>query len=149
MNHNTYRPCVLAVFVRDDKKVLLGQRSDHKAWQFPQGGIEPHEKPEEALYREVKEEIGCDTFKILKKTPKQIKYDFPPHLKRPISNNYRGQVQDWFLCSFNEGTKPDLQFASSSEFIDLRWLSVTFAIDNIVYWKKESYKEGLKHFELL
>ena len=65
MLNESYRRSVLAVFVRADGKVLLGKRSDLGVWQFPQGGIDPGESEVEALYREMKEEIGCDNFNII------------------------------------------------------------------------------------
>lgn len=50
-----------------DGRVLLAQRPEGKflagLWEFPGGKVEPHESPEAALIRELKEELGIDTWK--------------------------------------------------------------------------------------
>jgi len=49
-----------------DGRVLLAQRPEGKAlaglWEFPGGKVEAGERPEEALIRELKEEVGIDTW---------------------------------------------------------------------------------------
>ena len=60
---NTWVPVVAAIMKRQGK-VLVGQRPDSGAlartWEFPGGKIELGESPEEALRRELKEELGVD-----------------------------------------------------------------------------------------
>lgn len=57
---------VVAVALIDrDGRVLLAQRPEGKAlaglWEFPGGKIDPGERPEAALIRELREELGIDT----------------------------------------------------------------------------------------
>ena len=55
-----FRANVGIVLIRDDRQVFLGGRSGGRGWQFPQGGILQGESAEEALYRELHEEIGLE-----------------------------------------------------------------------------------------
>ncbi len=50
---------IIAVIIDESGKVLLFERSDRlDSWQFPQGGIKSGETPEQALFRELEEEVG-------------------------------------------------------------------------------------------
>jgi 8-oxo-dGTP diphosphatase len=53
---------VACALIDTDKRVLLAQRPEGKAmaglWEFPGGKVEPGERPEETLIRELHEEIG-------------------------------------------------------------------------------------------
>ena len=55
-----FRANVGIVLIRDGGEVFLGSRSDGRGWQFPQGGVQREESPEEALFRELHEEIGLE-----------------------------------------------------------------------------------------
>ena len=57
---------VAVVLIDRDGRVLLSQRPSGKSmaglWEFPGGKVENGEVPEEALIRELKEELGIDTW---------------------------------------------------------------------------------------
>src|SRR5690606_16137625 len=53
-----FRPNVGIMVANAQGEVLWARRVGQDAWQFPQGGINPEETPEDALYRELREEIG-------------------------------------------------------------------------------------------
>jgi 8-oxo-dGTP pyrophosphatase MutT (NUDIX family) len=60
------RKAVRAIILKENNilMVFLGKTNEYK---FPGGGIEENETNEEALTREVLEEIGCNVIKIVKK----------------------------------------------------------------------------------
>jgi 8-oxo-dGTP diphosphatase len=61
---NSSIPVVCAIIEDGSGRVLVAQRPAHKhlglKWEFPGGKVEPGESPENALVREIKEELGCD-----------------------------------------------------------------------------------------
>ena len=59
---------VACALVDADKRVLIAQRPEGKAlaglWEFPGGKVEPGERPEQTLIRELHEEIGIDVSEL-------------------------------------------------------------------------------------
>src|SRR6478736_5607197 len=58
LDRDGYRPNVAIVIVNGRNLVFWGKRVREHSWQFPQGGINPGEAPEQAMYRELHEEVG-------------------------------------------------------------------------------------------
>ena len=58
LDRDGYRPNVAIVIVNGKNQVFWGKRIREHSWQFPQGGINPGETPEQAMYRELREETG-------------------------------------------------------------------------------------------
>jgi putative (di)nucleoside polyphosphate hydrolase len=140
---------VVAVFTNKNRQILICERSDVKgAWQVPQGGIEPGESALNALYREMREEIGCDRFKVIKEASGLIKYRFPEDLKKSISKKWIGQSQVWFRVEFDAGFEPDLSVADG-EFSAWDWRDAETVINQIIDWKRDAYKEGFSKLGLL
>lgn len=150
MNHEKpYRPCVVGVLINDSNLVLVAERSDTHTWQFPQGGVEEGESSEQALHREMMEEIGCNDIDIIRKAPSKLHYDFPKGFKIKLAKHFRGQEQTWFLCSFKKGAGPDLTKSTDNEFVQTKWVSPEEAYKIIVDWKKPTYREGLSLLGLI
>jgi putative (di)nucleoside polyphosphate hydrolase len=144
-----YRPCVVVVFTNKDGKILSCERSDVRgAWQLPQGGIEPGESALNAVYREMREEIGCDRFKITGEASGLVKYKFPDDLKSPIKKKWIGQSQSWFRAEFDSGFAPDLAQADG-EFVNFSWRDATTIINGVIEWKRAAYIEGLSKLGLI
>ncbi len=139
-----YRFGVVGVFTNSASQVLVCERSNRPgAWQFPQGGIDAGETPDQAMQREASEELGSDQFKILRKSADLTQYDFPEDATFPIAKKFRGQKHCWFHLEFIGSGSPNLE-QSDGEFQSYKWVSVQDSLDHVIDWKKEAYKHGLK-----
>ena len=58
IDRDGYRPNVGIILCNNRNEVFWGKRVREHSWQFPQGGIKPGETPEQAMFRELMEEIG-------------------------------------------------------------------------------------------
>src|ERR1700712_3264097 len=76
-----YRPNVGIILANNKNEVFWGKRIREHSWQFPQGGINPGETPEQAMFRELKEEVGLDPahVKILGRSREWLRYEVPTH----------------------------------------------------------------------
>ncbi|HIE82962.1 MAG TPA: RNA pyrophosphohydrolase, partial [Dehalococcoidia bacterium] len=99
IDEDGFRPNVGIILMNNAGDVLLARRTGMDAWQFPQGGIEFGELPDEAMYRELQEEIGlCDNeVRLIASTRDWLKYRLP---KKFVRQSQRplciGQKQIWF-----------------------------------------------------
>lgn len=120
------------------------------AWQFPQGGVDPGEKLEEALYREVEEEIGLRKkhYEIIRKKA-GYRYLYPAEVrhKKLKKHGNHGQEQTYFLCHLNS-LAPEVNINQSpQEFCAYRWIDPQeFDLDWLPSFKHEVYREVMKDF---
>jgi len=88
MAKKIYRPNVAAIVLSPKYplvcEIFIANRNDIKnsVWQFPQGGIDEGESPQDALFRELKEEIGTDMVEIIAEYPEWLSYDFPNKISK-------------------------------------------------------------------
>lgn len=145
-----YRPNVAAIILTSayplECKIFLGRRNDMKnVWQFPQGGIDENEKPIEALWRELKEEIGTDELEFIAEFPGWLSYDFPESALKKMKP-YIGQKQKYFLVRLKADAKININ-TKKPEFNDFRFVDVKEIYENIHHFKRKIYLEVLKYFE--
>ncbi len=143
-----YRPNVGIIVMNNSCQVLWAKRlGKQDAWQFPQGGIDEGETSEEALYRELHEEIGllAESVRILGETEGWLKYDLPEHMTRKSSSvGFLGQKQKWFLLELLSGEDTvDLGCGPTPEFQDWKWVSYWYPVSKIVDFKQEVYRSAL------
>jgi putative (di)nucleoside polyphosphate hydrolase len=147
--HLPYRPCVgIALFNRDGL-VFVGERVDTPgAWQMPQGGIDHGEGIINAVYRELREEIGTDKVSIIRIADEKLRYDLPEHLQEKLwSGRYRGQEQTWVAAEFTgENTDIDLNTYKQAEFNAWEWVDIRTCLERIVPFKRDVYQDVIRLF---
>jgi len=144
-----YRPNVAAVIVSSEypekKEVFIAERSDMEGvWQFPQGGIDEGESSEEALFRELKEEIGTKKVEMIAEYPDWIAYDFPPHVAERMAP-FAGQKQKYYLVRLKKGAKINLE-TKHPEFKEYQFVSVDGLWEHIAHFKKPVYEQVISYF---
>jgi putative (di)nucleoside polyphosphate hydrolase len=142
-----FRGNVGIVLMNQQGQVFWGKRAKQNAWQFPQGGIKPHETPQEAMYRELYEEVGLQSGQVhlLGQTSDWLRYLLPKHLIRHHSKPLCiGQKQIWFLLQLNaQDTEINLQVARRPEFDQWRWVDYDYPKNQVIEFKKEVYASAL------
>jgi putative (di)nucleoside polyphosphate hydrolase len=144
-----YRPGVGIVLFNREGRVLLAERLDHTgAWQLPQGGIDPGEAPEVAVFREMAEEIGTDNARILGMLDEWLYYDFPPHVaKRAWDGQWRGQRQKWIALEFmGADSEIRLDAHSHPEFGRWKWVAAADVVPSAVAFKRHTYETVMAEF---
>jgi len=146
-----YRKCVGIMIINNDKKILVGRRLDHPSgfWQMPQGGIDDSENPEEAVWREMMEEIGTNKAELIRVSTQWIKYDIPSETLQtlPWGHKYVGQTQKWFAFRFTGNNKDINVQTKNPEFSEWKWTNIDSIIDNIVPFKRNVYGAILEEFK--
>lgn len=143
-----FRPNVGIVLANDCGQVLWARRIGQDAWQFPQGGINRQESPEEALYRELGEEVGLtpDTVEILACTTGWLRYRLPRRLRRNNSSpDFQGQKQKWFLLwMLGQDEDVCVHRTDKPEFDHWRWVSYWYPVGQVVAFKRDVYRRALR-----
>jgi putative (di)nucleoside polyphosphate hydrolase len=145
---NVFRANVGAVIINSRGYVLALQRHDHPdSWQMPQGGLNEHEEPLVAVFREVDEEIGLgrDQLALMRESKDWLAYELPPD-RRTLKHG-RGQVQKWFLLRLTT-EQPILRFdkTDEQEFRSWRWMKLGDLIEVTADFRKPIYEQLAKEF---
>ena len=145
-----YRKCVGMMILNYNNEILVGRRMDHPSgyWQMPQGGVEDIENPEEAVWREMMEEIGTNNANLYKISKQWVKYKIPQetlnHL--PWGKKYIGQTQKWFIFTFSGKDKDINVETQNPEFSEWKWIKSNDLVENVVPFKQKVYKTILDEF---
>jgi putative (di)nucleoside polyphosphate hydrolase len=147
LDRNGYRPNVGIVLVNRRNEVFWGKRIREHSWQFPQGGIKRGETPEQAMYRELNEEIGLwpEHVRIIGRTRNWLRYDVPERwVRREWRGHYRGQKQIWFLLRMiGHDTDVSLRASSHPEFDAWRWNKYWVPLESVIEFKRGVYEQAL------
>lgn len=146
-----YRSNVGIILSNQQGAVLWARRMGQDAWQFPQGGIDADEDAEQAMYRELWEEIGLQPkdVEILASTSSWLRYKLPRRMVRQnCSPVCIGQKQRWFLLKLTSAEKRlNLKATGKPEFDQWKWVDYWYPIENVVYFKKRVYRCALQQLE--
>ncbi|MFH1192410.1 MAG: WecB/TagA/CpsF family glycosyltransferase [bacterium] len=134
-----YRRGVTAVIIEKGNRILLCQRSDDLMhWQFPKGGMERGENGEDAVKREILEEVGLRNIKIIKKLVKKDKYSYNYPRGQgnliKLKNGFKGQISDIFIVRFLGGEEIKID---NKEFADYKWVNADELLENLHPIRKE------------
>ena len=148
-----YRPNVGIILCNRDNRVFWARRCRQSGWQFPQGGIKPSETAEQALFRELNEEVGLqpEHVDIIGRTRDWLRYEIPDQFRRASRNSpFRGQKQIWFLLRFL-GTEEHVRLDACGhpEFDRWRWVDYWSPLEQIVDFKRAVYEQALRELEPL
>lgn len=149
--NSLYRKNVGIVVVNNQGKVLMCARADQANlnWQFPQGGLEKEETAETAALRELYEETGITSVKLLDKMPDSVRYEFPKNNKNFTFAPYIGQEQQWVFLKFT-GLDSEINLCINPlavEFKAFEWVDMTEAPKRIIAFKKHVYQKVSDYFE--
>ena len=142
-----YRPNVGIIVANQAGQVLWARRCGQDAWQFPQGGINSGESAEDALYRELDEEVGLqpEQVKIIGSTHGWLRYRLPKRLLRNNSKSFIGQKQKWYLLKMlAEDDAVCFDHSDTPEFDFWNWVSYWYPLGQVVPFKKDVYRRAMK-----
>jgi putative (di)nucleoside polyphosphate hydrolase len=147
IDRDGYRPNVGIILCNANNQVFWGKRIREHSWQFPQGGIKQGETPEQAMYRELGEEVGLrpEHVAILGRTKNWLHYNVPEQwVRRDCRGNYKGQKQIWFLLRLT-GKDSDVSLRASEqpEFDAWRWHDYWVPLETVIEFKRDVYQKAL------
>lgn len=143
-----FRPNVGIVVTGTEGKLLWAKRIGQDAWQFPQGGIQRGESPEDACYRELYEELGLQKgdVELIATTKGWLRYRLPlRYIRRGNHPLCIGQKQKWFLLRLKTHTDA-ISFDSTGhpEFDGWKWVDWETPEREVVFFKRSVYRRALR-----
>jgi len=152
IDEDGFRPNVGIIICNGDGKVFWARRVGGKdAWQFPQGGIDAGESPEQALFRELYEEVGlrAHQVEVLGETDRWLRYHLPrQYWRKGPGPRCVGQKQKWFLLRLRVSDSAiQLDAHGSPEFDHWEWVDYWHPINRVIHFKREVYRLAMQELE--
>lgn len=147
----SYRPNVAALILNSVGNLLICERMTLPgAWQFPQGGVDAGETLKEALYREVREEVGLLPIHytvMAQRAGYRYLYPVDAREKKLRKHGNHGQEQTYFLCHLTAQAPAVNVNQKPQEFRAYRWiLPQEFDLEWLPEFKREVYRQVMKDF---
>ena len=147
LDREGFRPNVGIILLNHRNQVFWGKRIRTHSWQFPQGGIKHGESPEQAMFRELHEEVGLlpDHVRIVARTRDWLRYEVPNHfIRKDARGHYKGQKQIWFLLQLmGRDTDMNLRASNHPEFDAWRWHDYWIPLETVIEFKRDVYQLAL------
>jgi putative (di)nucleoside polyphosphate hydrolase len=143
-----FRPNVGIILTNAERELFWGRRVGQNSWQFPQGGIKSEETPEQAMFRELQEEVGLlpHHVTLLGSTKRWLRYRLPKRfILRRCGPICIGQKQVWFMLRIDCGEDAFcLDLCEKPEFDAWRWVRYWQPLHEVVYFKRRVYQQALE-----
>ena len=147
LDREGFRPNVGIILLNQRNQVFWGKRIRTHSWQFPQGGIDRGETPEQAMFRELREEVGLmpEHVRIVARTRDWLRYEVPErYIRRDARGFYKGQKQIWYLLQMVVADHHlNLRATDHPEFDAWRWNDYWVPLDVVVEFKRGVYEMAL------
>jgi putative (di)nucleoside polyphosphate hydrolase len=147
LDREGFRPNVGVILLNARNQVFWGKRLRTHSWQFPQGGIKHGETPEQAMFRELHEEVGLlpEHVQVIARTRDWLRYEVPDHfIRRDARGHYRGQKQIWFLLRLvGRDSDMNLRATDHPEFDAWRWNEYWVPLEVVIEFKRGVYEMAL------
>ena len=147
LDREGFRPNVGIILLNQRNQVFWGKRIRTHSWQFPQGGIDRGETPEQAMFRELREEVGLmpDHVRIVARTRDWLRYEVPDrYIRRDARGFYKGQKQIWYLLQMVVADHNlNLRATDHPEFDAWRWNDYWVPLEVVVEFKRGVYEMAL------
>ncbi|KAF4530238.1 hypothetical protein B566_EDAN018398 [Ephemera danica] len=147
LDRDGFRPNVGVILLNSRNQVFWGKRLRTHSWQFPQGGIKYGESPEQAMFRELHEEVGLHPHhvQVIARTRDWLRYEVPEHfIRKDARGHYRGQKQIWFLLRLvGRDSDMNLRATDHPEFDAWRWNEYWVPLEVVIEFKRNVYEMAL------
>jgi len=143
-----YRPNVCMLVYDPYFRLFLGERRGQGVWQFPQGGVGRKRSPEEAVIKELQEELGVgrSVLGMPRRLEATHRYDFavpPPHWK----DKWRGQTQSFWAVPFlGEDSLIDVSRHEHPEFDRWCWCPAEEVLARVDPIRRAGYERPILEF---
>ncbi|MBV1908247.1 MAG: RNA pyrophosphohydrolase [Kangiellaceae bacterium] len=142
-----FRSNVGIIVCNDFGNLLWTRRIGQNSWQFAQGGVDPGESAEQAMFRELNEELGLTKkdVRILGSTKEWLKYRLPNRYIRQGSLPLCiGQKQKWFMLRLT-GHESAIHFDATGhpEFDHFMWVNYWYPLRQVIAFKRDVYRQAL------